>query len=319
MLSAVIAVAAMPSACGEDPSTPSDVPVPTSVTVSPSSTDLGALEETVQLTATVQDQNGEAMSGVAVTWMSSAAAVATVTAAGLVRAAGNGRTTIKATVGDVSGRAGITVTQVPAVVQLDPDLLFFEALGAAATVEAAVLDANGHAIEGVRVHWTSGDTAVAQVGPTGLVTATGNGRATIAATAEPAAGIVAVRVMQVADSVALFPSTGRLAPGDTLRLLARAFDANGHLVAGIPHVWVSSDPSVAEVDDAGLVQAIAEGRTTITAASPNAQGSAELRIEKKGITERRSGCAGGVVPSHQRQRGRPRNAERPNRATAIGR
>ena len=67
------------AACGdggtEPPAPPPDPPRATTVTVSPSTAELTALGETVQLRAEVRDQNGQVMSGAAVTWTSSSAAV----------------------------------------------------------------------------------------------------------------------------------------------------------------------------------------------------------------------------------------------------
>ncbi len=77
--------------------------MPATVTVTPSSANLSALGETVQLTATVRDQNGNAMLGVVVSWSSSAPTVATMDATGLVTAAGNGSATVAATAGVPAG------------------------------------------------------------------------------------------------------------------------------------------------------------------------------------------------------------------------
>ena len=80
-----------------------------SVTVTPAAASLTAPDATVQLDASVRDGNGRAMAGVAVIWTSVDAAVATVGASGLVAAAGNGTTTVAATVGAVAGTATVTV------------------------------------------------------------------------------------------------------------------------------------------------------------------------------------------------------------------
>ena len=81
-----------------------------SVTVTPAAASLTAPDATVQLAARVRDGNGRAMPRVAVIWTSLDAAVATVGASGLVAAAGNGTTTVAATVGAVSGTATVTVS-----------------------------------------------------------------------------------------------------------------------------------------------------------------------------------------------------------------
>ena len=110
----VLALAAMWTyACGDGATeplpSPPDPPRPTTVTVSPATASLTALGATVQLSAQVLDQNGQVMAGTTVTWASNATAVATVSAAGLVTAVGNGTATITATAGSASGAAGITV------------------------------------------------------------------------------------------------------------------------------------------------------------------------------------------------------------------
>ena len=82
---------------------------PTTVTVSPATHELTVLGATVQLSAEVRDQNARVMAGATVTWTSSASSVATVDAAGLVRAVGNGTATITASAGSASGSAAVTV------------------------------------------------------------------------------------------------------------------------------------------------------------------------------------------------------------------
>ena len=114
VLTAAMATVAWAAACGdggtEPPAPPPDPPRPTTVTVSPATVELTALGETVQLQAEVRDQNGQVMAGAAVTWASSSAAVATVSAAGLVTAVANGTSTITATAGSATGSATVTVS-----------------------------------------------------------------------------------------------------------------------------------------------------------------------------------------------------------------
>ncbi len=81
---------------------------------------LGALDETVQLRAEVRDQNGKVMAVAGTAWSSSDASVATVDGAGLVTAAGNGTTTITATVGGASGSASVKVMQSARSVTVSP-------------------------------------------------------------------------------------------------------------------------------------------------------------------------------------------------------
>ena len=112
-LSAVLAVVALAKGCGDGES-PSAPPMPeparpTTVTVSPATDELTALGQAIQLTAEVRDQNDRVMAGATVTWTTSANSVATVDAAGLVTAVGNGTATITASAGSASGSAAVTV------------------------------------------------------------------------------------------------------------------------------------------------------------------------------------------------------------------
>ena len=124
-------VFALALSCGDDPAAPTRpvVLVPTTVTVTPSSASLSALGETVQLTATVRDQNGNVMPGVVVSWSSSAPTAATVDAAGLVTAAGNGSATVAATAASARGTAAVTVS---VAVEASPDRAALTALYEAA-------------------------------------------------------------------------------------------------------------------------------------------------------------------------------------------
>ena len=176
-------------ACGDGATEPdaSDPPRPTTVTVSPATAALSALEETVQLTAEVHDQNGQSMAGSSVSWASGSAGVATVSSAGLVTAAGSGTAAITATAGGVSGIATVTVEQTLSAVTVSPAADTLVA-GDTLRLTARAMDANGHAVAGAEFSWAAGDTTVAVVDATGRVTAVGAGEVGITATADGVSG-----------------------------------------------------------------------------------------------------------------------------------
>src|SRR2546422_204502 len=91
--------------------------VPTSAAVSASSLSFSTIGRTAQLTATITDQHGDAIASPALTWTSSDGAVATVTADGVVTAAGNGSATITVAAGSASAQVSITVAQTPEQMQ----------------------------------------------------------------------------------------------------------------------------------------------------------------------------------------------------------
>ena len=165
-------------ACGDgttEPPTP-DPPRPTTVTVSPAAAQLAAIDATVQFTAEVRDQHGQAMADAAVSWTSGSAAVAAVSSAGLVTATGNGTATITASAGTAAGTARVTVEQSPASVAVVPAEAAISALGDTLRLEAEAFDTNGHAVAGAELSWESGDDAVATVDGSGLVTAEPTGQ-----------------------------------------------------------------------------------------------------------------------------------------------
>lgn len=91
-------------------------PVATTMTVSEGSVTLtlelkgpGA-QQSVQLSATVLDQNGVQLSGQTISWASSTPTVASVTTGGLLTAVGNGTATITATAGNASATVMVRVT-----------------------------------------------------------------------------------------------------------------------------------------------------------------------------------------------------------------
>ena len=164
-----------------------------------------------------------------------------------------------------------TVAVTPATAEL-------MALGATVRFSAEVRDQNGQVMAGAAVTWSSADGSVATVDASGLATAVGNGTATITAAAGSASGTAVAVVMQSADSVTVSPATDAIVIGDTLRLAAEAFDANGHAVAGAEFSWESSAASVATVDAVGLVTAVAGGAATITAMAGEVSGTTEIMV-----------------------------------------
>ena len=91
--------------------------VPTAAVLSASTVSLAAIGQTVQLTATVTDQNGNTIGFPELTWTSANTAVVTVTSSGLVTATGNGTTVVTVSAGSASAHADISVAQVPSQVQ----------------------------------------------------------------------------------------------------------------------------------------------------------------------------------------------------------
>ena len=168
---------------------------------------------------------------------------------------------------------------VPTRIAVTPALVTLDAIGQTAELSAQVLDQYNAPMAGAIVSWISGNAAVATVSASGQVKAVGNGSTLIAAQSGSASATVNVKVMQSAQSIAIDPQTATLtAIGETVQLTATVLDGNEQPVAGVAVSWTSSDMGVATVDDEGLVTAVGNGSTEITARSGGASASANVTV-----------------------------------------
>ncbi len=210
----VISIVLVAAACGGsdgDGGTPPQEEA-ASVTISPgTAATFASLGQTAGLTAQVRGGNGGVLNNVTISWTTLTASVASVSPANgsatTVTSTGNGNTRIIATIatpnGSRSDTIDVAVQQVFAAVLITPATVSLQANGTQ-QLTASLVDARNVALAlpGVPAPtFTSSNTAVADVSPTGLVTAKTNGNATITASAT-FAGVTqsAVRSVVVATS-----------------------------------------------------------------------------------------------------------------------
>src|SRR5439155_182127 len=255
------------------------VPV-SSVTVSPASTTL-QVGQTVQLTATPKDANGNPLTGRTVTWSSSNPSVASVDGSGLVTGGGTaGSATITATSEGQSGTSSITVSSVPVPVSSVTVSPASASVAAGQTVQltATPKDANGNPLSGRVVSWASSNTSAATVNGTGLVSGVAAGSATITATSEGQSGTASITVAVPVASVTVSPASASVPAGQTTQLTATPKDVNGNPLSGRVVTWASSNTSVATVSSSGLVTGKVAGSATITATSEGQSGTASITV-----------------------------------------
>ena len=249
------------------------------IDIDPDSETLTSVGATVQLTATVYDENEDIITGAAVTWESGDMAVATVNANGLVTAVADGSTNITATSGGESDSATITVDLPDGSIEIDPSSATLTAVADTVQLTATVYDANDDIVSGASVTWTSGTTSVATVSASGLVTAVARGSTTITATSGSVSDEAAITVDLPAKRIDIDPSSATLSSvGATEQLTATVYDENNDIITGATVAWTSSDSSVATVNTNGLVKAVANGTTNITARSDSVSESIEVTV-----------------------------------------
>jgi outer membrane protein OmpA-like peptidoglycan-associated protein len=250
----------------------------TQIAVNPGSATLAALRATTQFSAVAHDQKGRPMAGKMFTWRSSNPSVATVSSTGLVTAVGDGSAMISAASEGVTGSANVMVSRSAASVALAPTSASLNALGATQQFGASARDP-GNSPVNVTYTWTSSNPAVATVSPSGLVTAVGNGTATITANSSGKTAAATVTVAQVITAINVSPSTSSLtAAGATSQLAAQALDANGRPVNGKMFNWSSDAAGVATVSGTGLATAVANGVAHVSAAADGKTGSAIVTV-----------------------------------------
>ena len=282
-----------------------------SVTVSPASSNVTA-GQAVQLVAILKDGAGNVLIDRAVTWASSNAAAATVSATGQVTAVAAGPATISATSEGVQGTAAMTVTNpianpgtvsslvVSGVTDTSVTLAFTEVtdgsgLPASYLVRFAVAPLGWGTASDVALGTCAVPMGGLAIGTPRTCTVLGlqpntaygfqlipfrgtlNVNAVFGLLSNVASGTTAVKTVPVA-SVTVSPASSAVTAGQTAQVVAILKDAAGNPLTGRLVTWASSAPAVATVNQSGLVNGLAAGAATVSAASEGAQGTAAMTV-----------------------------------------
>ncbi|MXW03701.1 MAG: hypothetical protein F4Z81_01400 [Gemmatimonadetes bacterium] len=277
--------------CGKDGPTEPPAQVPATINLSSYEVSLTAVGQMIQITATVLDQESRIIPGASVTWSSSNPNVARIDPGGTVTAASNGSAQITASFDQARATASVSVRQEPASIAITPASATLTTVGETVQLEAVVYDSGDTVIPGATIVWTSSLPAVATVGANGLVTAVSDGTTQINAASGTATMVATVSVFfpPEAFSITLDISSATLTEvGQTLQLAAKVYDIDGEAIPGAPVTWSSSNPAVATVDETGLVTAVFNGTTQITATSGDARESARISVDISGTGPRPS-------------------------------
>ncbi|HEX9565321.1 MAG TPA: Ig-like domain-containing protein [Gemmatimonadaceae bacterium] len=255
-----------------------------SVEVSPSSATL-IVGGTVVLSATAYAADLSPIPGRTPSWSSSNPSVATVSAAGFVRAVAVGAATVQATIEGKVATAAITVdAPPPAPVARVTVSLASSALEVGQTTQASAVlkDAAGNVLTGRTITWSSLDQGVATVSASGLVTAQGGGTVAIIASSESVSGAASLTV-DVPDpapvaSVEIDLPTSDLLVGQSIQAVVTLKDAQGQVLTGRTITFTTDNPMVVSISSSGVVTGIGEGSTQIRVASGGVTSAASLSV-----------------------------------------
>uniref|UniRef100_A0A6C0KGJ5 Peptidase S53 domain-containing protein n=1 Tax=viral metagenome TaxID=1070528 RepID=A0A6C0KGJ5_9ZZZZ len=239
-----------------------NVPV-ASVSITPSSSKTLSVNQTYQVSAGVLPSNA---TNKAVTWSSSNAVVASVSASGLVTALSTGNSNITATTVSGSKIATVSVNvNVPvASVSITPSSSKTLSVNQTYQVSAGVLPANA---TNKAVTWSSSNAVVASVSASGLVKALSAGNTIIAATTVDGSKTSSLNIQVILASVAVtsitsLPGSVSLIIDQTSQLTCAVVPSNS---SNTQIKWSSSNSSIASVSLNGLVKGLSPGKSTITA------------------------------------------------------
>ncbi len=144
---------------------------------------------------------------------------------------------------------------------------------------ATTLDSAGNTLS-VPVTWSTGNSNVATIDATGLLTAVTNGSTSVTASAGGKQGGGSV---SVASKVATITITGdaTIRVAATSQLIATAYTSTGTVVA-VTFTWASSNTAIATVSSTGLVTGVAAGTANITASVKNVTGTLAVTVSTTG-------------------------------------
>jgi hypothetical protein len=170
-------------------------------------------------------------------------------------------------------------TPVVTTVSVAPGTIAIE-IGATTTFGANVFNQFGAAMLGQSIAWTSSNPGVATVdASSGVVSGVAVGTSTITASVAGKSATATVTVTPpTVFAVTIAALAGPLLPGQTVQLATTVKDRNGVVLLGRTITWTTSAATVATVDNAGKVTAVAAGTATIFATSEGIIGALTVSV-----------------------------------------
>jgi uncharacterized protein YjdB len=214
-------------------------------------------------------------------WETSDTAIFTVDNQGNINAlkVGEATLTVKAVELNLSASSKIIILPITATsIEVKPNSTVL-LIGDSIQLEGIILPEN---TTDKTIIWKSEDESVATVTKDGLVKAVGLGKAKISATTGDLFGTCEVAVNPIlAEKVILSDDKISLFVGSSKVLTATVEPEN---TTNKAITWSSANEQIAEVSEEGVILAIGEGKTTITATCGTASASCEVTIEPVRVT-----------------------------------
>ena len=228
-----------------------------------------SIGERIALSGRVLDARRRPVATGRIRWRVADPSIASVSPQGVVVSRKTGNTRLWAISGQDSTSALIVVDQWAAKFDFAPALLRLDAVGAKAPLRISVRDAEGHLISDQNRRTAtcrSLNERIAQLAPTGEVTAKGNGTTFVRCVDRGIADSVRVEVRQRPARVTIANKAGieKQIVGDTVRMRISAVDRQGDAIADPQTRWASLNPNIISVDPvSGFARMIGGGNARI--------------------------------------------------------
>lgn len=253
-----------------------EIPHLTTIEVSPATANL-PVDGTLTFTGRPLDQFNQ-LFPVFLSWSIVNPDVGEVDETGLFTAVAIGQTTIRASAGDISGQATVTVSdQIVTTIDVSSAQVTVVA-GGTLQITATVLDQFGAPMQ-ADVSWSTDAPLIGTVDVNGLFTALSPGTVKVIASNGAVQGDKQLEVLApVLTTINVAPSAPIITTA-TQQFTAATLDQIGNPIA-VPVTWTSSNPVVGAIDlAAGLFTVAREGATEITAASGNISGRTTATVQ----------------------------------------
>jgi uncharacterized protein YjdB len=253
-------------------------PVASGVAVPASLATLTAPGDSLRPGGAVVFATGDTIPGLAVTWTTPDTAVARIHDNGYAVAAGEGTATLTGRFGSFSGTVNLDVHFEIGSIEIAPIMVMGLVPDSTVQLTATVRDTHGNPLPRP-VTWSVADSAVATVDGTGLLRGRAPGNTTVTASSGGKSTGIPVAVQpRPATRLTLSPPAAQLVVGDSVKLTAQAFAANGTLLTGRPVTWTSASGAIATVGAGGVVRGRRAGTTWIRAAVETLRDSVRIDV-----------------------------------------
>ena len=211
-------------------------------------------------------------------WSTSDPAIATVED-GVVTAVGGGEAVISAKYGSQELTCTVFVSALVTSVTLDNHSVEFDK---GDTQQLSYVIGPEDVNVDLDIEWSSSDEAVLKVDENGLVTAVGGGRASIAVKVNGVTDVCEFFSHCYPTGIAITPASAEVNVNETTQFTASLLPAD--VTEELAFEWSVEDPSLASVDENGVVSGIASGETKVIVKAGDFTAEATLTVKRPIVT-----------------------------------